>query len=529
MASRLYRISPTAFFYGQLVFWLWNSVNDPLFAWFSDKAILTTAAAAAGAGTSDATNSSTGHPNASLKNGSTAAAAVRISLATLQRRLRALTLAGPLMSLCFLSFWFRWTESIPIHFVVSLCAYDGFLTFVDLQHQALMADLVVTVHDRVELSRYSSIGSLIGCVSVFVSYAVWNATNLAQFQLFCTLLSVLSAIAFVLSGAGLLRLVTQRSAAKTASSMQRVTVSHDSADAGHATNGILPTPEHSSHHSVQPQPTPVSFLQFLRQMLGYRNFLSFTVVSLVQTFHCHFNSNFFPLFLHYLLRDVVSPATASILLGISFVLPHLNNLYFSSLSERIGVYRVVRGLLAAKLVIAGALVLFGTSSQMLLTLFILSNRIFSEGTCKLLGLVTSDLVDEDYIVHHRDQAVSALVFGTTNLVSKAGQSLAPVLGTWFLIGQAASAAANSGAAPIQSHLVGGVIGAVAEEGSILASIESFSPQHAQQVMLGMLVAVPVVCACIQLAAWHYFTLHGAQLQYVKTAISAREGSGHAQA
>ena len=64
-----------------------------------------------------------------------------------------------------------------------------------------------------------------------------------------------------------------------------------------------------------------------------------------------------------------------------------------------------------------------------------SNRVFTEGTCKLLNLVISDLVDEDYVIHNRNQAVSALMFGTSALLSKPGQTLAPLIGTWLLAQQ----------------------------------------------------------------------------------------------
>ena len=61
-----------------------------------------------------------------------------------------------------------------------------------------------------------------------------------------------------------------------------------------------------------------------------------------------------------------------------------------------------------------------------------SNRVFTEGTCKLLSLVISDLVDEDFVLHGRHQAVSALIFGTSALLSKPGQSFAPLVGSWVL-------------------------------------------------------------------------------------------------
>jgi len=68
----------------------------------------------------------------------------------------------------------------------------------------------------------------------------------------------------------------------------------------------------------------------------------------------------------------------------------------------------------------------------LFIVYVGSNRVFTEGTCKLLNLVISDLVDEDVVLHSRHQAISALMFGTVALLSKPGQTLAPLIGTWVL-------------------------------------------------------------------------------------------------
>ena len=60
---------------------------------------------------------------------------------------------------------------------------------------------------------------------------------------------------------------------------------------------------------------------------------------------------------------------------------------------------------------------------------IYSNRVFTEGTCKLLSLVISDLIDEDYVRNNRDEPISALMFGMANFLAKPGQTLAPIIGT----------------------------------------------------------------------------------------------------
>lgn len=59
----------------------------------------------------------------------------------------------------------------------------------------------------------------------------------------------------------------------------------------------------------------VTLGQYLRQLVRHQNFLWFVGMDLVQVFHCHFNSNFFPLFLEHLLSDHISLSTGSFLLG----------------------------------------------------------------------------------------------------------------------------------------------------------------------------------------------------------------------
>ncbi|XP_023615581.1 transmembrane protein 180 isoform X5 [Myotis lucifugus] len=246
--------------------------------------------------------------------------------------------------------------------------------------------------------------------------------------------------------------------------------------------------------------------QYLWQLAHHRNFLWFVVMDLVQVFHCHFNSNFFPLFLEHLLSDHISLSTGSFLLGISYVAPHLNNLYFLPLCRRWGVYTVVRGLFLLKLGLSLLMLLAGPDRPGLLCLFIASNRVFTEGTCKLLTLVVTDLVDEDLVLNRRKQAASALLFGMVALVTKPGQTLAPLLGTWLLcfytghdlfqqspltpVGRAQPWPEPPAPPPVQAPTL-------------------------RQGCFYLLVLVPITCALLQLFTWSKFTLHGRRLRMVK--------------
>ena len=53
----------------------------------------------------------------------------------------------------------------------------------------------------------------------------------------------------------------------------------------------------------------------LEKLLNQYNISKFNGCLLLQVFHCHFNSNFFPLFLEVLLGNSISQTTCSIILG----------------------------------------------------------------------------------------------------------------------------------------------------------------------------------------------------------------------
>ena len=167
MFVSVYKIDKASFWIGELIFLVWNSLNDPVFGWISDSKYL----------------SALGGKEYSSSN-------------VIQQRLQALQWTGPLFTLAFLSFWLQWAYP-GLQFVICLCLYDGFLTMIDLHHSALMADMSVSAEIRTKLNSRSSIFSIIGSASVFISYAVWNKDKLDSFRIFCVLLAFLSFVGFI--------------------------------------------------------------------------------------------------------------------------------------------------------------------------------------------------------------------------------------------------------------------------------------------------------------------------------------------
>ncbi|MBV95413.1 transmembrane domain-containing protein, partial [Eschrichtius robustus] len=422
----VYKINKAAFWVGETVFLLWNSLNDPLFGWLSDRQFLSSQPRPSLLGpiTAPKLEKWVSHHPLAINPGRlvreqrgecTHWSGARLSSrAVVLARVRALGWHGPLLALSFLAFWVPWAPA-GLQFLLCLCLYDGFLTLVDLHHHALLADLALSAHDRTHLNFYCSLFSAAGSLSVFASYAFWNKEDFSSFRAFCLALAAGSGLGFV----GATRLLRWRvEAASREPGCPTLAV-----DGGLCEEELLLGGEEAGS---------ITLGQYLRQLARHRNFLWFVGMDLVQVFHCHFNSNFFPLFLEHLLSDHISLSTGSFLLGISYVAPHLNNLYFLPLCRRWGVYAVVRGLFLLKLGLSLLMLLAGPDRPGLLCLFIASNRVFTEGTCKLLTLVVTDLVDEDLVLNHRKQAASALLFGMVALVTKPGQTFAPLLGTWLL-------------------------------------------------------------------------------------------------
>ena len=116
-----------------------------------------------------------------------------------------------------------------------------------------------------------------------------------------------------------------------------------------------------------------------------------------------------PLFMQLLLDNHFPPYFCPMVMGLSFLLPHLNNFYFLQLCERKGTYYVIRSLLVIKLMMALGVATADLSMLWLIAVFIASNRIFTEGICRLCDLIVADLIDQDYVENEREVIIKKLL------------------------------------------------------------------------------------------------------------------------
>ncbi|XP_029645301.1 transmembrane protein 180 [Octopus sinensis] len=522
MFVSFYKIDKLSFWIGESIFLVWNSLNDPLFGWLSDRQYLSPQPTAFSfksnepySKTNTGSSSSSKEENLYTYNKSKYSEKTfpssysnyskisnrqsnqellqsepnSINASIISHRLNSLAWNGPLFAISFALFWVSWL-SPGLQFVVCLCLYDSFLTSVDLQHNALLADLAISADVRTRLNACSAIFSAFGSVSVFVSYAVWHRENLVSFRAFCLFLSVLSILGFYV-GIRLLRTAAIPLCSKTSS----VTVENTQSKLSSSLNYLR-------HFGSCSKSSTDDLKNYIRQLTTHQNFIWFALMNLIQVFHCHFNSNFFPLFLDVILGKNGN-SLGALLLGVSFVFPHINNLYFLSLCRRHGVYRVVLLMFVMKFLLTLTMCGIGSNCIWAICIYIASNRVFTEGTCKLLNLVVSDLVDEDCVIHSRHQPVSALIFGTVALLSKPGQTLAPLLGTWMLSWQTGHELFTAASSEVRS------------------SDLSSDPKH-RIACFNLLVYIPMVCATFQMLIWLLkFRLHGHRLHWIK---AVRSGS-----
>ena len=158
----IYKIDKTSFWLSEIIFLIWNSCNDPLFGWLSDKKFL--------------------NNKVTLKE-------------LIVTRLSTLQISGPLLAVVFTFFWFKWSPPL-FQFICCLCAYDGLLTLFDLHHSALLADFTTSTRERTKLNMFSSFFSAISAFFVFFSYFFWDVEHFHSFQMFVFFTAAFSFIGF---------------------------------------------------------------------------------------------------------------------------------------------------------------------------------------------------------------------------------------------------------------------------------------------------------------------------------------------
>ncbi|XP_029946458.1 transmembrane protein 180-like [Salarias fasciatus] len=364
-----YKISEGAFHQSQVVYMVWNAINDPLFGYLQDNS--------------------------------------RVPCCS-QRRLSILY-GAPLYSLAFLLAWFPWRAYAPgdwlsgLHLTVALCAFDGLLTFVLLAQCALFAEISSHHHSRLRLVKYSQVASLVGSSSVlFCGVLSKNMEDFVAFQAFTVLIAVLSCGCMLYTG-----------------------IHSESRFDNKGSDPDIPGSVCQTHQSV----TSFSLLRTLTwQILTNRDFQLFVIMNFFQVFMLAFLNNFTMIFAEHLIPPDVLPSLAkSIMYGAGFLCPQLLVLSGQRLLHSVGYYKIILYTFYIEAGMATVMLALGPQYHYVLAFFLTVTMIVIQAAFSLFGLPLADIIDTDLQKYKRSSPLSSMVFGTNALFTKPAQSLAPMI------------------------------------------------------------------------------------------------------
>ncbi|MCI4391787.1 hypothetical protein PGIGA_G00138460 [Pangasianodon gigas] len=357
-----YNISESAFHKSQVVYMIWNALNDPLFGYLQDNS--------------------------------------RIPCCS--RRRISILYGAPFYSLAFLLAWFPWRQYEAgdwlsgMHLVITLCAFDGMLTFVLLAQCALFAEISENHQIRLRLIKYSQVASLLGSSSVlFCGLVSHNMDDFFAFQVFCVFVALLGCACMVYTG-----------------------FHSESRFDAKVTEPI----------SQQPSLSLGAVATMTRQILTNRNFQLFVAMNFFQVFLLAFFNNFAMIFADHLIPPDALPSLAkSIMYGAGFICPQLLVLCSQYLLHAMGYYCIILVTFAVEAGAAVVMLLLGSGHYYCLALFITGNMILVQAAFSLFNLPLADIIDSDLQKYKRSSPLSSMVFGTNALFTKPAQSLAPML------------------------------------------------------------------------------------------------------
>ncbi len=249
---RIYNLDVQWFYYTQLLYSLWNAINDPLFGWLQDG----------GQGA---------------------------------RRAPAILRGGPFLAISFMLPWLPLSDpaspvSVGLHYMASLSLYDAAFTWTALAHCSLFADIQLSSDtNRSSLQRVSDAGSMLGCLPVLLSRAVFDRTNMTSFTLLMVVLAAFSAACLIYAGC----MLKERP--------NRIVIPQNCR-------------EHDKELEGDSKDPPLRL--FISQICRQTSFWAFVIVNFIQLCNIAINDSFYVLFSDVLIGPkAVSTTTQSVVLG----------------------------------------------------------------------------------------------------------------------------------------------------------------------------------------------------------------------
>ena len=363
-----YRISAYWFNFAQVLYMVWNAINDPLFGYFQDYS----------------------------------------KMECLKHRRLNILYGAPLFAISFLLPWFAWTEDssqewlVGLHLLVALSFYDSMFTYVLLAQCSLSAEISLDDADRQRILKYSQVASICGASAViFTEVASNHMENFGRFQIVCVIIACVSWWLMHYSGTNV----------KVA--VDRSSVSVDkSSDADETCYDIIKISLQIFSNGNFVSFVITNFCQVLHSTYA-ANFFAIFRDHLI-------GANGLPLYV------------SSIMAGSAFILPQITILLLGPAISKYGYHSIISASFYIKIFMGVFLYSFGSGSKPLLALFMVLDSTFVNACFGIFNLPIAHIIDEDKENFNRRHPISSMVFGTNALVTKPANSIAPMFIVYIL-------------------------------------------------------------------------------------------------
>ncbi|KAK6170845.1 hypothetical protein SNE40_019143 [Patella caerulea] len=359
-----YKIEEGWFQFAQMLYLVWNMINDPLFAYIQDT-----------------TN-------------------FRLT----KTRREAILYTAPLFSLSFILIWFPWAQGTwvtGLHLITALCLYDTFFTYIGLAFCCLFTEISSDPKVRLQLTQWSNIAGLLASFSVFIcEFTSDSLKSFQAFQLTTVVIAVVAAIMMVYTG---LYAHTEHDINIMQSDSSKEEVTH----------------KKSSESSVW---------RLTWQILSERNFIAFVIVNFFQGFHRTFFSNFVAIIFDELIPDdVVSSSIRKMFYGSLNIVASVIVIFGVPLVQNIGYSKTIKWSFIWKIFAGIIMFMLGRQYIIIMMIYVLLDSAFSWAAFTFFVIPLSEIADHDMYKYKRSHPITSMVFGTNALIVKPAQSLCPML------------------------------------------------------------------------------------------------------
>eukprot|EP00105_Crassostrea_gigas_P015200 XP_011432121.1 PREDICTED: transmembrane protein 180 isoform X1 [Crassostrea gigas] len=366
-----YHIEESWFQFSQVLFMVWNAVNDPLFAYCSD--------------------------NKNFK--------------ILRTRRAMILYSAPFFCLSFLVPWFQWSTNpaiVGIHLIFALCLWDTLFTFIGLAMCCLFTEISKDTNIRITITRAAQVAALFGSISVMLlEHASNGLQDFKAFQVTTVLIALLSWCLMYYCGKN----------CHTQYDLQQMQDENKEAD-------------DVCHEKSEGE----SYWKQTWQIVSDTNFLSFVITNFFQEFHRTFLYNFLAIFCDHLISsDKISPSTRSTFYGFVPFASKILVISTAPILRQIPYKKVIRTNFIWK--ICGGFFMYyiiGSTHPWILILFFFLDGCFANGTYSLFNIPLSDIADDNMRKYNRKHPISSMVYGTNALFVKPAISLSPMLAVAIL-------------------------------------------------------------------------------------------------